>query len=193
MLGGIVLTGGGSRRLGTDKASLVLDGETLAARAARLLTVHCDLAVEVGPGHTGLDAVRESPPGSGPLAALAAGAGALLRAGALAGVVVLACDLPFAEPALAAVVGAPSAALVVPVDAGGRRQYVCARYGPGVVLRAIELVGSGSRALYELVATVPAADVLELTGFAPEVLADVDTEADARRLGIPVPPVASDP
>jgi hypothetical protein len=34
---------------------------------------------------------------------------------------------------------------------------------------------------------------VELTGFAPEVLADVDTPADAERLGIAVPPVASGP
>lgn len=193
MLGGIVLTGGASRRLGADKASLRLDGETLAVRAARMLEACCDTAIEVGPGHTGLDSVRESPPGSGPLAALAVGAAALLGRGALGGVLLLACDLPHASPALGALVAAPPAAVVVPVDATGRRQYVCARYGPGVVLQAIELADRGTRALHELVATVPDADVVELTGFAPEVLADVDTAADARRLGIPVPPVASDP
>lgn len=192
MLGGVLLTGGGSRRLGVDKATLTLDGATLADRAARLLLAYCDVAVEVGPGHTDLEAVRESPPGSGPLAALATGTAALLGAGALGAVVLLACDLPFAEPALAEVAAAPPAGLVVPVDASGRRQYVCARYGPAVVLRAIELAGT-ARALRELVATVAADDVLELTGFAPDVLADVDTEADARRLGIAVPPVASDP
>lgn len=193
MLGGILLTGGTSRRLGVDKATLTLDGETLARRAAGLLRSHCDVVVEVGPGHTDLAAVRESPPGAGPLAALAAGTAALLGAGARGGVVLLACDLPFAEPALAGVATAPPAALVVPVDADGRRQYVCARYGAGVALRAIELAGAGTSALRDLVATVAVAEVVELTGFAPEVLADVDTEADARRLGIAVPPVASDP
>jgi molybdenum cofactor guanylyltransferase len=192
VLGGVLLTGGTSRRLGVDKATLLLDGETLAARAARLLGEQCDVVVEVGPGHTTLDAVRESPPGAGPLAALATGAAALLgRAGALTGVVLLACDLPAVAPALVAVVHAPAAPLVVTVDGGARRNYVCARYGPAVALRAIELTGAGGSSLRELVATVPAGDVLELGGFAPEVLADVDTPEDARRWGIAVPPVAS--
>jgi molybdopterin-guanine dinucleotide biosynthesis protein A len=192
VLGGVLLTGGTSRRLGVDKATLLLDGETLAARAARLLTEQCDMAVEVGPGHTTLDVVREVPPGAGPLAALATGTAALLgRAGALTGVVLLACDLPAVAPALAAVAHAPAAPLVVAVDAGARRNYVCARYGPAVAVRAIELTGAGVRSLRELVATVSDAEVLELGGFAPDVLADVDTPDDARRWGIAVPPVAS--
>lgn len=194
MLGGVLLTGGTSRRLGVDKATLVLGGETLAVRAARLLQDHCDVAVEVGPGHSGLDAVRESPPGAGPLAALAAGAAALVgRAGALQGVVLLACDLPGAAPALAAVARAPAAPLVVAVDAQGRRNYVCARYGPALALRAIELAAGGASSLRELVATVGADDVTELGGFPPDVLVDVDTPQDARRMGIALPPVASGP
>lgn len=193
MLGGILLTGGASRRLGVDKATLVLDGETLAVRAATLLRAYCDVVVEVGPGHTDLDAVRESPPGSGPLAALATGTAALLGGGALGGVVLLACDLPHVEPALAAVATAPPAPFVVPVDGAGHRQFVCARYGPALALRAIDLAGSGTRSLRELVATVPDGDVVEVAGFAADVLADVDTGADAERLGIAVPPVASDP
>ena len=93
------------------------------------------------------------------------GTAALLGAGALGGVVLLACDLPFVEPALAAVVAAPPAALVVPVDASGRRQYVCARYGPAVALRAIELVGRGERvAAGRSSPRCPADDVVELTG-----------------------------
>ena len=47
---GILLTGGRSRRLGVDKATLVLDGETLAQRAARRLGAVYDPVVEAGDG-----------------------------------------------------------------------------------------------------------------------------------------------
>src|SRR6185436_50765 len=68
----ILLTGGRSRRLGVDKATLVVDGESLARRAARRLAVVCDPVIETGDGVSGLRAVREEPAGAGPLAALAA-------------------------------------------------------------------------------------------------------------------------
>jgi molybdopterin-guanine dinucleotide biosynthesis protein A len=55
---GVLLTGGRSRRLGVDKASLVLDGETLARRAARRLDAVCSPVLEAGDGVSGLPAVR---------------------------------------------------------------------------------------------------------------------------------------
>ncbi len=57
---GILLTGGASRRLGVDKASLVVDGETLAARAARVLTLVCAPVIEVGRGRLGRSCLREA-------------------------------------------------------------------------------------------------------------------------------------
>jgi molybdenum cofactor guanylyltransferase len=40
-LAGLVLTGGQSRRMGTDKATLKIAGESQLARAVRLLGTHC--------------------------------------------------------------------------------------------------------------------------------------------------------
>ena len=98
---GILLTGGRSRRMGVDKASLVVDGETLAVRAGRLLATVCEPTLELGDGASGLDHVREAPAGAGPLAALAA-AGVALRARGFTGpALVLAVDLPtVGEPLL---------------------------------------------------------------------------------------------
>ncbi|MGH2660413.1 MAG: molybdenum cofactor guanylyltransferase, partial [Actinomycetota bacterium] len=96
----LLLTGGSSRRMGTDKARLMVDGCSLAERAAEALAVVCDPVLEVGPGHTALPAVREDPPGSGPLAALGAGWAALSAAGHRGPVVVLAVDMPYVTPDL---------------------------------------------------------------------------------------------
>src|SRR5438132_14472 len=78
---GLLLTGGASRRMGTDKALIEVDGQRLAERAAAVLAAVADPVVEVGPGWSPLPAVREDPPGSGPLAAVSTGAAALRRRG----------------------------------------------------------------------------------------------------------------
>lgn len=181
---GLVLTGGTSRRLGVDKATLVLDGETLAVRAARLLTDRCDRVFEVGPGLTGLPAVRESPAGAGPLAALVAGANALAIGGAVESVVVLACDLPWVEPVLDALVAGPLAGAAIPVDEHGRRQYVCARYGPTALVRATALVAAGEHSLRAVVDALASDAVTEVGGFSAGVFADIDVPEDARQAGI---------
>src|SRR4029077_10336429 len=118
--------GGASRRMGVDKATIVVDGETLAARAARVLGAVCDPVIEVGPGVTDLPTTRENPPGGGPLAALVAGATAL---GARM-VLLLGCDYPFVdEPVLRLIADWPGTRTALPI-AAGRLQYACARYGP---------------------------------------------------------------
>ena len=184
-ISGLLLTGGSSRRLGVDKATLILEGETLAARAARLLTDRCSEVVEVGPGVTSLRAVRETPAGAGPLAALVAGASGFRdsetdSSGAL---ILLACDLPWVAPVLDALVAAPAQVeIVVPVDEDGRRQYVCTRYGPRAVAAASVLLEGGERSLHALVASI--VDVLEVGGFASGTFADIDVPDDARRAGI---------
>ena len=181
--GGVLLTGGASRRMETDKARIVWQGETLAARAARVLASVCDPVVEVGSGASGLRCVREDPPGSGPLAALLAGAGALDTRGPL---VLLACDLPFVEAPIVRLLadwaGNPT---VVPV-VDGRLQFACARYGAAALARAERAIAVGDQTLRaaagddfdELVESEWKA-VGGLNAFA-----DVDTPADVRRLGL---------
>jgi len=143
-MAGVLLTGGASRRMGTDKARLVVGGETLAARGARVLSEVCDPVIEVGPGVSGLPAVEEEPRGAGPLVALLAGVGAL---GNPRAVVLLACDLPFVEPAvLRLLVEWPGWGTVVPV-VDGRFQYACARYGTTAVEEATAALRTGVSSL----------------------------------------------
>lgn len=169
--------------MATDKARIEWRGETLAARAARVLASVCDPVVEVGSGASDLRCVREDPIGAGPLAALVAGARSFPAGGA---VVLLACDLPFVEaPILRVLAEWPADRTVIP-RIGGRLQYVCARYGPDALERAAEAVRSGERAL-RLVDAFDH-DVLDEDEWRvvapPETFSDVDTPEDLNRLGL---------
>jgi molybdopterin-guanine dinucleotide biosynthesis protein A len=186
-VGGVLLTGGRSERLGTDKATLVLDGDTLALRAARRLAATCDVAVEVGPGVSGLRSVRESPPYAGPLAALVAGTAAL---GTGMPCVLLAVDLPFVdEPLLRWLARWPADETVIPV-AGGRAQLACARWSVAALREATHLRAAGCSALRDVERAVPVTYVDEhewgsITSI--DAFTDVDTRADAQRLGLQDP------
>jgi molybdopterin-guanine dinucleotide biosynthesis protein A len=97
---GVVLAGGGSRRLGRDKALLTVGGETLLARAVRVLAqVTQDLLV-VGPvfrsSAVAASVVPDVRPGLGPLG----GIYSALLATSAPYVLVVACDMPFLQPDL---------------------------------------------------------------------------------------------
>lgn len=176
---GVLLTGGASSRMGVPKATLLVEGEPIAERAARTLRRVCNPVVEVGPGYSSLRRVDEEPPGQGPLAALVAGADAVGGSGPL---LLLACDLPFVTEALVArLAGWDGHATVVPVDRSGMLQPVCARYSQDALIRARRLVATGERSLRSVLrgeAVVRLDDVDELE------LVDVDTPEDAKRWGI---------
>ena len=182
-MAGVLLTGGASRRMGRDKARLVVNGETLATRSARVLAAACDPVVEVGPGVSGLPAVLEEPPGAGPLVALLAGVGALGRPRS---VILLACDLPNISPdLLRLLVEWPGSGTVIPV-VDGRFQYACARYGPAAFDEARASLRHGLTSLREIAGSdceyVSEAD---WDGVASALtFADVDTPEDLRRLGL---------
>ncbi|HEX5615830.1 MAG TPA: molybdenum cofactor guanylyltransferase [Acidimicrobiia bacterium] len=183
---GVLLTGGASRRLGTDKALLVRTGETLASRATRVLRAVCPHAVEVGVGHTTLPHTREEPAGGGPLAALLAGVDATGAEVAL----LLAVDLPNVDvPLLRLLADWPGAATVVPV-AGGRVQPVCARYGSDAIARARLELARGERSL-RAVLDAPDVELVDesvWSSVAPlDAFADVDVAADVARLGLEPP------
>jgi molybdopterin-guanine dinucleotide biosynthesis protein A len=184
---GLLLTGGASRRLGRDKATLRVGGETLAERAARVLSLACSPVLEVGPGVSGLPAVREDPAGAGPLTALAAGGAALADRDVGGPVVVLGVDQVRVEvPLLRLLVRWPGRSTVLPV-AGGRLQTVCARWAPDALHEAQARRAAGERSL-RWVADLPGTVVLPEAvwrAVAPfDAFDDVDTPADAVRLGV---------
>jgi molybdopterin-guanine dinucleotide biosynthesis protein A len=183
----ILLTGGKSRRMGRDKAQLVVDGSTLAVRTARLLNLVVEIAIEVGPGVSGLPSTMEEPSGEGPLAAVAAGYGALRDQGYGGGALVIACDLPLlSESVLRLLVEWDSLGSVVPV-VQGRPQPLCARWSARDLQAAGHLFAGGVRSLQHLTTQ---ADVVLLSEAEwgrvarEEQFADIDTPEDLGRLGL---------
>lgn len=197
----LLLTGGASRRMGRDKATLVVAGETLAARTAALLLEIADPVFEIGPGFTGLPSIQEHPPGAGPLAALAAGTAVLaarraaLAAGAAAATagtavladgattpaLVVATDLPrltaaFLRRLAEHPVPTPDHS-VVPRDRNGNAQPLCARYSPAALACSQDLVAVGYRSMRDLLQRVPVI-FLDADADTNDALRDVDTPAD---------------
>ncbi len=190
MPAGLLLTGGASARLGAPKAELRRDGERLADRAARLLVAVCAPALEVGPGASPLPAVREDPPGGGPLAAVAAGAAALRAGGVDAPVLVLAVDLPFVDEALLRwLAETPAPGTLVP-RVGGAPQSLCARYDADDLDTAAALLAGGESSMRALLAAVDVTYADEDqwgSAVPPDAFTDVDTPDAVARAGLDWP------
>lgn len=174
---GIVLAGGAARRLsGVDKPALPVGGKPLLARALAALA-EADPVIVVGPERPGFGDVRwtrETEPGTGPVAALAAGLAlvdteiVVVLAGDLAGVRKSTVDR------LVAALGSASGAVLV--DTGGVRQWLLGAWHTEALSGALpETVENASlrRTLGEL-------DIVEVPE-EPGESADIDTPEDLDR------------
>lgn len=128
---GVILAGGQSSRMGTNKALLELGGETLIGRLARQFTTWFPQVVVVtnSPelyGFLNLPMAGDRVPGLGPLGGLEAG----LSASRYEHAFFCACDMPFVSEALVSylVSLAPGHDLVVP-RLGGEYEPMHAVYG----------------------------------------------------------------
>lgn len=179
----VVLAGGAGRRLGgADKSRLRVGGRTLldhvlaACAAARSVVVVGDVVVPVG-----IDRTVEDPPGSGPVAGLAAGLAALAAPPA-PWTLVLAVDQPGAAgvvPALLTLLPDVAADVdgVCPADGRGRVQWLLAAYRTTSLHRALaELGDPRGRSVRDLVAPL----TLQPLDLAGSHTGDVDTWADLR-------------
>lgn len=193
-----VLCGGASRRLGTDKAAVLVDGVPLAvavgrvARAAGAVSV-----VGVGPrspvaaalAADGMAVLDDRWPGEGPAAGVAT---ALLRASTEL-LVVLGCDHPWLQPRtvarlVAVLADEPDRAVVV-AGSGGRLHPTVGAWRVGACTGpAVAYLAGGGRSLLGLVEVVGGS---ESTVDGLEVR-DVDTPADLAALDPPGPPATAD-
>jgi molybdopterin-guanine dinucleotide biosynthesis protein A len=145
MVDGAVLAGGSGRRFGGPKATALLAGRTLVARAVEALAARCHEVVVVSRPEVRLPplpvrVVHDRPGPAAPLAALATALACLEGEEVL----VLACDLPLAGPLLDELLAAPPGRAVVGVS-DGRPQPLCGRYPRAEALAACErLLGAGA-------------------------------------------------
>lgn len=178
-LGGIVLAGGAAKRLsGADKPMLDVGGTPLLTRAVAALRDAAEIVV-VGPQRPEITGVRwalEQPPRSGPVAALAAGIGALT--GGADDVAVLAGDLVGVTAAtvrtLRDAIGAADGAVLV--DSTGQRQWLIGVWRLASLRSALPADPVGA----SLHSTLGGLSIAEVPGTEAET-ADVDTEADLGR------------
>lgn len=196
----IVLAGGRATRLGgASKAGLSLGGQSLLARtlaalatARRIVVVgdSSDIAAAV-PG-TDVLITREFPVFSGPAAGIAAGVDALGAAALDAGpsdfTVVVACDMPAVGDAIEALLGAVQGTDgAVAVSSDGRRQPLAGVY----LTRFLSDCVAGHRDSGDLENLSVRALLSGLDPIAVPVpdgsTDDVDTWADATRLGVLTP------
>ena len=162
-IGGAVMCGGGSRRFGTDKALVEVDGRVMADRVAAVLdAAGCAPVVFVGGASdrlaaiTGRAVVADTWPGEGPLGAVI---DALRWFGRLdsCGVVVAACDLPdLTVEAVQSVAGDAGTTAVAVAE----RVHPSLAYWPTATVHDLEaLFRSGVRAVHEALETLGATPV----------------------------------
>lgn len=149
----IVLAGGLSTRMGTPKALLQFEGETLLARLVRLLAAHfAEVVVVAAPGQAATLAqraglphsvrlVEDEVPGAGPVGGLHAG----LRAAKAETAFVTGCDAPFLQPALARLLARRAVGHAGAVaEWGGRIQPLPAAFGKALLAEIDAQLRTGS-------------------------------------------------
>jgi molybdopterin-guanine dinucleotide biosynthesis protein A len=152
---GIVLAGGRSVRMGEDKANLKLSNQTLLSRVVQTVSLVCPEVIIAGGEQRLADGfgpdVRwvADPSGSaGPLAGVTAG----LQAARHDACLVVACDMPFLNPALLShlVHRLETFDAVVPIS-HGVPQYLHAAYSRSAATTAQALLRLKARSVHELV------------------------------------------
>lgn len=191
----IVLAGGGSRRMGSDKSVLDWHGSTLLHRVTGILRRVADPVVVVAAsGGTpepapNVEVTFDGVPGRGPLEGIAAGLRAI--GGRRPAAFVAAVDMPFLHPAfvegLAALLGDADVALP---EADGHRHPTAAVYRAAVLPLLEQLLEAGCREPADLFARV-AVRIVGLEELAePGSLENLNTPEDYRAaLERPVPRV----
>jgi molybdenum cofactor guanylyltransferase len=157
---GAVLAGGASRRMGTDKALIPVDGVAMLDRVvAALRGAGADPVAQVGglARRGDLIVVDDQTPGSGPLA----GVQSALRWSPHPIVVVVACDLPnLTTDVVRAVVRGLGPGVAVAVARSDRPEPLCAAWRRDDATATVdEVLASGRRAVRDVLGRLAVAEV----------------------------------
>ena len=160
----IVLSGGTSKRFGSEKSEALLHGVTLLDHVLSFIPKEVKRVI------VGKD-VFEEPPLGGPVAGIARG----LQEIDSEYVAIAAVDMPYGSALFPQLLEAISADAAMPVDANGFRQPLCGIYRRVALLTAIEKLGNphgqSMRALCDLL-------VIDEVHTDARALIDIDTPAD---------------
>lgn len=178
--GGLVVAGGQSRRMGTDKRQLLIEGQTWLQRIVQRLSEVVDpVVVALGEGDSSLPwypealVVRDRVLGEGPLRGIEAGLAALQDRCEC--VFITSCDVPLIR---AAVISRMIAALPRDFDAvvvrqAHRAQPFCGVYRVTVLPTITRALVQGERRLYRWL------ESLQVSWIEGELLRDVDPELES--------------
>jgi molybdenum cofactor guanylyltransferase len=175
-LGGIVLAGGQSRRMGTSKAMLLFGPETMLARVVRIVgEVAASVVVVAANGQVfqplgaNTVVVRDSQSDCGPLEGIASG---LRQLGELDAVFITGCDTPLLRPAfirrVAEMLDRHHDAAVPVID--NLPQPLAGVYRPTVLAEVETMLSAGERRLIDLL------DRIRVRPINAEELRDSDPE-----------------
>jgi len=167
---GVLLVGGASRRFGSPKALIEVDGETLHDRGRRVLAAACDEVLVVGKaGELPFEVLDDGSDVRAPIAGVVAG----LRAASHEVVVFLPVDCPRVTPELVRILGEACHDAAVP-----QTGPLPGAWATSALPLLEQRLAEGPFALYRTYAEL---DVVEVE-VDPALVADVDTPGDLAEL-----------
>lgn len=188
---GVILAGGGSRRMGEDKSFVPFLGRPLIEGAlGRLSLLFEDLVIVTNAPEAYVDyparVEGDALPGCGPLGGIYTGL--LCSSGQRCFVV--GCDMPFVSEGLAAhMVSLSDGCDVVVAEFEGKLQTLCAVYGEGCIEPIKSQLSEGNKRVFDFYESVRVRviDAVEVARFDPLGISfvNINTPEDRRRYGEP--------
>ncbi len=173
---GVVLAGGGSRRMGRPKHALRLaDGTTMIEAVTRALAELCREVVVAGAVETPLQSIADLRPGAGPLG----GIEAVLASGLDTQYLVCPCDLPLVTATILRRLTETSGAVATVFHVAGEPDYwpLPARLSATALDSIRQHLDGGQRAVHELMRTLEP-EVIAVERQEAELLANINTPPD---------------